>query len=81
MKNTFSLPSPSYANYILFLNKPGTTSYGFGMRYLILSVSMNLLVLKENPRPHFVQRLFFLMDISLNIMYLVGICICYVFEL
>ena len=35
------------------------------MRYLILSV--------------LVQRLFFLMDISLNIMYLVGICICYVF--
>ena len=33
-----------------------------GMRYLILSV--------------LVQRLFFLMDISLNIMYLVGICIC-----
>ena len=78
-------------NYgILFLNKPGTTSYGLsslfqtyqlscGMRYLILSVPMSLLVLKENPGPHFVQRLFFLMNISLNIMYLVGICICYVF--
>ena len=73
-------------NYILFLNKAGTTSYGLsslflayqlscGMRYLILSVPMSLLVLKENPGPHFVQRLFFLMNISLNIMYLVGICI------
>ena len=49
-----------------------------GMRYLILSVPMSLLlVLKENPGPHFVQQLFFLMIISLNIMYLVGICICY----
>ena len=46
-----------------------------GMRYLILSVPM-----KENPGPHFVQRLFFLMNISLNIMYLVGIYICYVFN-
>ena len=51
-----------------------------GMRYLILSVPMSLLlVLKENPWPHFVQRLLFLMIISLNIMYLVDICICYVF--
>ena len=25
----------------------------------------------ENPRPHFVQRLFFLINISLNVMYLV----------
>ena len=77
-------------NYILFLDKPGTTSYGLsslfsyvsakcGMRYLILSVPISLLVLKENLGPHFVQRLFFLMNISLNIMYLVGICICYVF--
>ena len=50
-----------------------------GMRYLILSVPMSLLVLEENPGRYFVQRLFFLMNISLNIMYLVGICICYVF--
>ena len=50
-----------------------------GMRYPILSIPMSLLVLKENPGPHSVQRLFFLMNISLNIMYLVGICICYVF--
>ena len=77
-------------NYILSLNKPRTTSYGLssffltyqlscGMRYLILSVPMSLLVVKENPGSHFVQRFFFLMNISLNIMYLVGICICYVF--
>ena len=46
---------------------------------LILSVPMSLLVLRENPGPHFVQRLFSLMSLSLNIMYLVGICICYVF--
>ena len=58
-------------SYILFLNKPGTTSYGLsslfiltyqlscGMHYLILSVPMSLLVLKENPGPHFAQRLFF----------------------
>ena len=52
-----------------------------GMRYLILSVPMSLLVLNENPGPHFVQRLFFLMKISLNIMYLLGICTCYVFKL
>ena len=25
----------------------------------------------ENPRPHFIQRLFFVINISLNIMYLV----------
>ena len=42
-----------------------------GMRYLILSVPLSLLVLKENPRPHFVQRLFFLTKMSLNFVYLV----------
>ena len=78
-------------NYILFLKKLGTTSYGLSSlfsyvsaklriaRYLILSVPMSLLVLKENPGPHFVQRLFFLINVSLKIIYLVGICICYVF--
>ena len=77
-------------NYILFLNKPGTTSYGLSSLFSYvsarlrnalpdLSVPMSLLVLKENTGPHFEQRLFFLMNISLNIMYLVGICICYVF--
>ena len=50
-----------------------------GMRYLILSVPVSLLVLKENPGPHFVQRSFCLTNINLNIMFLVGICMCYVF--
>ena len=64
IKNTFSLPSlfmhDLRVNYFLSLNKPGTTSYGLsslfltyqlscGMRYLMLSVPMSLLVLKENP--------------------------------
>ena len=77
-------------NYILYLSKPGTTSYGLSSLfsyvsaklrncYLNLSVPMSLLVLKENPGPHFVRRLSFLMNICLNIMYLVGICIRYVF--
>ena len=48
------------------------------MRYLILSVPLSLLVSKETPGPHFVQRLLFLINISLNIMHLVCICICYV---
>ena len=71
--------------YILFLNKPGTTSYGLSSLFSYVSAKlqnalpMNLLVLKENSGPHFVQRLLFLMNISLNIMYLVGMCICYVF--
>ena len=41
------------------------------MRYLILSVPLSSLILKENPGPHFVQRLFFVINISLNMMYLV----------
>ena len=41
------------------------------MRYLILSVLLSSLILKENPGPHFVQRLFFVINISLNMMYLV----------
>ena len=43
------------------------------------SVPMSLLVVKENSGPHFVQWLFFLMNLSLNIMYLVCICTCYAF--
>ena len=39
------------------------------MRYLILSVTLSLLALKENRWWHFVQRLFFLINISLNIVY------------
>ena len=42
-----------------------------GMRYVILSVPLSLLVLKENPGPHFVQRLYFLIKMSLNFVYLV----------
>ena len=34
---------------------------------------------KRKPGPHFVQRLFFLINIFLNVMYLVCICICCVF--
>ena len=49
------------------------------MHYLILPVPLSLLVSKENPGPHFVQRLFFLISIPLNIMHLVCISICYVF--
>ena len=41
------------------------------MRYLILPVPLSLLVLKENRGSHFVQRLFLLINISLNIVYLV----------
>ena len=41
------------------------------MRYLIVPVPLTLVVLKETPGPHFVQRLFFLINISLSIMYLV----------
>ena len=52
---------------VLFL----TYQLSCGMGYLILSVPLSLLVLKENQGPHFVQRLFFLINISLNIMYLV----------
>ena len=72
---SMNLEQPVMVLFLFFLTYP----LSCGMRYLILSVPMSLLILKENPGPHFVQRLFFLMNISLNIMYLVGICICYVF--
>ena len=32
-----------------------------GMRYLFLSVALSLLVLKENPRPHFVHVVHFVL--------------------
>ena len=75
-------------NYILFFNKPGTTSYGLSSLFsYVLAKLRNALPdfirtyeftgLKENPGLHFVQRLFFLMNTSLNIMYLVDICICH----
>ena len=73
--SSINLEQPVMVLVLFFL----TYQLSCGMRYLILSVPTNLLVLKENPGMHFVQRLFFLMNISLNIMYLVGICICYVF--
>ena len=67
-------------NYILSLNKPKPTvmvlvlflTYQLSceMRYLILSLPLSLLVLKENRGSHFVQRLFLLINISLNIVYL-----------
>ena len=41
------------------------------MRYLILPVPLSLLVLKENLWWHFVLQLFLLINISLNIVYLV----------
>ena len=52
---------------VLFL----TYQLSCAMRYLILSVSLSLLVLKENQGPHSVQRPFFSINISLNIVYLV----------
>ena len=80
MKNAFSLPSllmhDLRGNYILSLNKPGTTSYGLSSLFSYISAKLrNALPDFIRTGPHFVQRLFFLM----NIMYLVGICICYVF--
>ena len=78
-------------NYILSLSKPGTTSYGLSSLFSYVSAKLrNVLpdfirtyeftgLKKRIQGRNFVQRLFFLMNISLNIMYLVGICICYVF--
>ena len=40
-------------------------------KYLIFSVPPSLLALKENPGPHFVHRLLFLINMPLSIMYLV----------
>ena len=73
--SSINLKQPVMVLVLFFL----TYHLSCGMRYLILSVPMRLLVLKENPWPHFVKRLFFLMNISVNISYLVGNCICYVF--
>ena len=40
--------------------------------FLYVSAKLrNALVIIENPGPHFVQRLFFLINISLNVIYLV----------
>ena len=73
---SINLEQPVMVLVLFFL----TYQLSCGMRYLILSVPMSLLlVLKENPGTHFVQLLSFLMNISLNIIFLVGSCICYVF--
>ena len=68
---SINLEQPVMVLVLFFL----TYQLSCGMRHRILSV----LVLQENPGPHFVQRLFFLMNKSLNIMYLIGMCIRYVF--
>ena len=53
MKNTFSLPSPSYAwssrKYILSLNKPGTTSYGLSSLFSYVSAKL------QNALPDFIR--------------------------
>ena len=72
--SSINLEQPVMVLVLFFL----TYQLSRGMRYLILSVPLSLLVLKKNPGPHFVQRLFFLMNISLNIMYLVGIYMPYI---
>ena len=73
--SSINLEQPVMVLFLFFL----TYQLSCRMRYLILSVPRSLLVLKQNPRPNFVQRLFLLINLSLNTMYLVGICICYVF--
>ena len=68
-------------NYILSLNKPKTTSYGLSSFSCVLAKLRNALpdfvrtteftgFKLENPRQHFVRQLFFLLNISLNTMYL-----------
>ena len=71
-------------NCILFLNKPKTTSYVLSSFFYVSAKLRNVLpepdfvrstgftgLKLENPRPHLVQRRFFLINISLNVMYLV----------
>ena len=68
-------------SYILSLNKPRKTSHGLNYFSYISAKLRNalsdfirtteLLVLKEGQGPYFVQRLFSLINISLNIVYLV----------
>ena len=69
-------------NYILSLNKPKTTSYGLSSFSYVSAKLRKALpdflrttkftgFALENPWPYFVQRLFVLIIISLNIMYLV----------
>ena len=69
-------------NNILSLNKPKTTCYGLSSFSYVPAKLRNKLpdfirtteitgFKPDNPRLHLVQRLFFLINISLNIMYLV----------
>ena len=77
-------------NYILFLNKPGTTSYGLSCLFPYVSAKLRNALpdfirtyeftgFKRESRAAFCTAAFLFKNISLNIMYLVGICICYVF--
>ena len=69
-------------HYILSLNKPKKISYGLSSFSYVSVKLQNALpdfvrttdftgFKLENARPHFERRLFFLINISLNIMYLV----------
>ena len=53
MKNTFSLPSllmhDLRGNYILFFNKPGTTSYGLSFLFSYVSAKL------RNALPDFIR--------------------------
>ena len=67
-------------NYILFLNKPRTTSYGPSSLFAYVSAKLRNTLpdfirtyeftefKRESRAANCVQRLFFLMNISLNIM-------------
>ena len=68
-------------NYILSLNKPRTTSHGLSSFSYVSAKLRNapphfirtteFTGFKENRGPHFLQRLLFLINISLNFVYLV----------
>ena len=68
-------------NYILSLNKPRTTSRGLcSFSYVSAKLwnappdfirTTEFIGFKESRGPHFLQRLFFLLNISLNFVYLV----------
>ena len=77
-------------NYILSLNKPGTTIYGLSSLFSYVSAKLRnslpdfirkyeLTGFKRESRASYCTAAFLLMNISLKIMYLVVVCICYVF--
>ena len=78
-------------NYILFLNKPRTTRYGPSSLFSYVSAKLRNTLpdfirtyefseFKRESRAAFCTAAFLFIEyILLNIMYLVGICICYVF--